>query len=105
MTASASARIDRFLEIVHGIVTVALVAWAGWLTTTVIEYGQWRASVDASRFKASDGAEVWQEIAEIRRQMVITSNTPPVWFVQRMDRMEAQLDAIEERLRKVEARQ
>jgi lipopolysaccharide biosynthesis protein len=70
------------------------------------------AAVDASRFTATDGKEVWREIAAIREQIAKMPNElPPKWFVQRVDSLDTQLQRngdtlkdIEKRLMKIEAK-
>jgi hypothetical protein len=70
------------------------------------------AAVDASRFTASDGKEVWKEIASIRETIAKMPNElPPRWFVQRVDSLDAQLQKngeslkdIDKRLMKIEAK-
>lgn len=57
----------------------------------------WRASVNASRFTATDGKEVWKEIASIRETMA--REQAPRWFVERVDRLESRLTDIEKQLR------
>lgn len=49
-------------------------------------------AIEANRFTAADGLEVWKEIAKIREEMAtIPRENPPAWFVARMDCLETQI--------------
>lgn len=43
-------------------------------------------AIEANRFTARDGLDVWKEIGELKRQ--IPSESPPKWFIERVDRLE-----------------
>jgi len=60
---------------------------------------EWRAETTASRFTATDGREVWREIAAIRETIARLSLTePPLWLVDRIKLLEQRLHALENRM-------
>lgn len=57
---------------------------------------EWKAGTTANRFTASDGKEVWKEIAAIRESLAaLPTEVPPSWFVKRVDSLEARLCVVE----------
>lgn len=58
--------------------------------------------IEASRFTAADGKEVWKSIADIRTEMAkFPADIPPKWFVDRVDRIEKNLDRTTDGLAKL----
>jgi len=57
----------------------------------------WSAGVDASKFTVEDGKEVWKEIAVMRESMArMTLVEPPTWLLERIERLEARINHLEE---------
>ena len=57
------------------------------------------AAIEANRFTADDGLAVWQEIADIREDMArMPTEVPPAWFIQRVDRIDDEIQRIHDRL-------
>jgi hypothetical protein len=60
---------------------------------------EWKAETAGNRFTAGDGAAVWREIAAIRESIAkMPTEVPPRWFVERVDKIDARLGKIEEKV-------
>jgi len=57
------------------------------------------ATINASRFTAKDGKDVWTEIAKIRQDM--TRVAPPEWLVSRLDKLEAKIETVQKEVRAI----
>ena len=68
------------------------------LEAKVQSFGEWKAETSASRFTSADALQVWQAIAEVKQQMASAPNTPPQWFLDRVSRLEQQIDAMDEKI-------
>lgn len=60
-------------------------------------------ATSSNRFTSSDGLEVWKEISNMRTLLAaIPKETPPKWFIDRVDKMEQtinhRIDALEQRI-------
>ena len=59
------------------------------------------ARIQANRFTAANGLDVWKEIAAIKESMAtIPREVPPAWFVLRIDKLEERLERIERAINK-----
>lgn len=57
------------------------------------------AAIEASRFTATDGLDVWKAMASIKEQIAsMPTEVPPPWFKEQVDGIGARLDRIEIRL-------
>ncbi len=68
------------------------------LETKVQTFGEWKAETSASRFTNADALEVWKSIAELKQQIASSPNTPPQWFIDRVTRLENQIDALNNKI-------
>ena len=68
---------------------------------------QFRAETSSNRFTSKDGLEVWKAIGEIKQNIAAidvklsTERAPAVWMVERIDRLENQINL---RLDKIEGK-
>lgn len=66
---------------------VAALPAIGWIANEVIDHGNRLSRIEASRFTASDGAELWKALSQ-----------PPQWFKEtierRLDKIDARLDKL-----------
>jgi cell division protein FtsB len=77
------------------------------LRADVVSLREFMAETRANRFTAQDGAAVYRELASLREEMAkIPRETPPKWFLERVDRLETTLGAritrLEEEVRRKE---
>jgi hypothetical protein len=68
---------------------------------SISELQQSSAAVEASRFTAKDGLDVWQEIGKIREAMAALPQSAD--YDNKMDRIEDKIDEIMDRLARIEA--
>ena len=69
------------------------------IVANINQLREWRSEVQGNRFTAQDGKEVWMEISRVREAIaMIPSTLPPKWFVDRVDKIDARLEKIENRL-------
>jgi len=63
------------------------------------------AQINASRFTADDGLEVWKEIGKIRTEMGrLPTEVPAKWFIERVDKLEMAIDRLGTRIHSLEQR-
>ncbi|RME72407.1 MAG: hypothetical protein D6781_02300 [Verrucomicrobia bacterium] len=64
------------------------------------------AAIEASRFTAQDGLNVWKEVYQIRNEIAaLPQGEPPAWFVERVDKLEQKLDALSTKVGEIELRE
>lgn len=69
------------------------------LANEIAKIREWKAETTASRFTASDGREVWREIASIRENIAkMTLVEPPTWLIERINRLEQRLSSLENKV-------
>lgn len=95
----------RIVDTVIALLLTVALALGAWQARTTISHGQQLAGIEANRFTAGDGLDVWKEISSIRTEIAtLPREVPPNWFLQRVDRIETRLDAIDGRLIVIESR-
>lgn len=83
-------RVKAFSLIVQVGLAMAL-PLVGWLASTVTDNTHRLTQIEASRFTARDGAEIWKELVQAQARI-------PPWLEQRIVKIESSLSRIEERL-------
>lgn len=83
-------------NLLAGIVLTAGGATQASLWARTIEHGEQLSEMSGNRFTSTDGLDVWKAIVEIRGK--IHEDVPQPWLVDRLDRMQKQLDTIESKI-------
>ena len=107
MTKEKLQLIVNIAGVLFGMMITVLVGGGGYMLKTVIEDTKTNtiaiAAIEANRFKAQHGQEVWREIARIRETIAAL---PPDRFEEMLDRrfgeMEKRFDEVAQRLVAVE---
>lgn len=101
--------------ILNAMAAIALTV-AGAVASQVRDMDNRIVRIEASRFTAEHGREVWKEIAAIKEDVArLPLSLPPVWFVSRVDRLDEaikanaelfnrRLDAVQVELREMRTR-
>ena len=104
----------RMLDIVMSLALLAAVTVMGFNTRTLIVHGERLTAIESNQFSASDGLDVWQEIAKVRGEIALLPQlAPPEWFSLKVDRIgsmvdkndariEVMFDQLQKRLTKIE---
>lgn len=100
----ANGRMFMLLQWLIGILVSVNIALTVAFMRTTLENDNRITAIEASRFSAKDGLEVWQAISLLRND-IITANAripaefPPRWFVERVDKLEKRVDVVEQQPR------
>lgn len=62
------------------------------LESKIQDFAEWKAETSSNRFTNADALEVWRAIADVKERMASAPNTPPQWFIDRVTRLEDQID-------------
>ncbi len=89
-------KLNGMATVVLSVALSAVAATQAWSFSQIIEHGKKIAAIESNQFTVSDGLDVWKEIGDIRAALTI--NDPPQWLVDRLDRMQVQLNNIEAQL-------
>lgn len=89
--------LPRWFTWLAGLLMVSGSPWAAWITVQAFEVKQSLAVVEASRFSAKDGQEVWKEIAAIRQSIAVLPTQT------RLDKFEERQQEILQRMVVLEA--
>jgi len=93
----------RILDIVLAFLVAISSATAGWGAKAVIDLQNRVTAIEASRFTAAMGLEVWQEIAAVKQSLAaLPREVPPKWFIDRVDALDRKLESIDDRLQQIE---
>jgi hypothetical protein len=88
-------------RVLAGIIILSAAGAAGATISNTTRLG----AIEGNRFTSDDGLEIWQAIADIRADMAsIPRESPPAWFVQRVDRIDGALLRINTRLEGLEGK-
>lgn len=95
-----SAKVNiRVFEIVISLLISICSATSIWTVKTVVEHAQQLSAINASRFTATNGLEVWQEISRIKEAIAkIPTEFPPKWFADRVSNLENRMEKMQVQL-------
>ncbi len=89
----------KMLLVAIPILCSANIGFAAWTANRIVGQGADIATINASRFTAEDGLEVWKEIANLRTLMAgLPTEVPPRWFLDRVARLEADMTVHNEKI-------
>jgi len=70
-----------------------------WNTQFAYSTSERVARIEASRFTANNGLQIWKEIAAVKEQMAsMPREVPPSWFLEKVSQIDSRLLAIERKL-------
>jgi hypothetical protein len=89
----------RVFEIILSVLISVCGATTAWTVKTVITHSEQLAGINASRFTANNGLEVWQEISRIKESIArIPTEFPPKWFAERVNNLEERMEKLQVQL-------
>lgn len=84
----------KVLEIVILVLLSISVGLSGWNLSKTVDLGERIAAIEANRFTAKDGLEVWRELGK----KADSDNVPPPEVIRRLDSLERQLEKVNGKL-------
>ena len=84
----------RILDIVLSVAVVAMLGVIAFNTRTLIAHGERLANIEASIFTLDEKREIRAEMSVLKADLIRSSQSPPAWFVDRVDKLELKLEAI-----------
>jgi hypothetical protein len=93
------------IRIMVAIGAAALTAWIYWdsqvdgIRTALATIKADVQEIKGNRFKAEDGLAAWKEMGHLQSQIsALPKEGPPQWLLDRLDRMEAKLDRLQQHI-------
>jgi len=94
---------DRLFQTVGGLLLTICLGLATWGLKTAVANSERITAIEANRFKADDGKDIWKEIAVIREAMAhLPKEVPPKWFQDLVKKLDIKVDKLDERLDSIE---
>lgn len=95
---SLNGKWEWLFKVCLGLGAVAIpagMAAQGWIINAINDLNIKQAIMEGNRFSSADGVKVWEAVAGIREKMAgLPEEYPPKWFVNRVDRIEENLDKL-----------
>jgi hypothetical protein len=91
------------LQILLTVLLTFSTAVSGYLATSILNNKNRIITIEADQFTVADSRAIWVEFALVRAEMGtlredvarLPLDTPPEWFIKRIDRIETRLDRME----------
>ena len=75
------------------LLSVLVIPWALWISVTLVGVKERVAVMEGNRFTSQDGFAMAKELAKRPTREEIRSQYPPAWLIERIGRLEKELDS------------